>query len=127
MDFSNLSPEDIQQLSELLSNQDQVGDLNKDTDYQHQLQAGLRPPEGRQAGRVYVAANPLEHLGNLLQTLQSQKAVKSDDAQIKGLRDKINLGRAAGIRGIAGLGQTQGVAGMYDRMGHLITGPNEQT
>jgi len=48
----------------------------------------LTSPEGRSAGRVYVAANPLEHIGRLIQGYQGMKQSKALDAQRGSILDE---------------------------------------
>jgi hypothetical protein len=46
-------------------------------------------PEGRQAGRVYVAANPLEHLGKGIGDYKLMKQRKANDAAQAEARKRI--------------------------------------
>jgi hypothetical protein len=46
-------------------------------------------PEGRQAGRVYVAANPLEHLGKGIGDYKLMKKRKENEAAQKPIRERI--------------------------------------
>lgn len=47
----------------------------------------LTAPEGRSSGRVYTAANPLEHIGRLMQGYQGMKQAKALDTQRGGILD----------------------------------------
>lgn len=46
-------------------------------------------PEGRQAGRVYVAANPLEHIGKGIGDYKLMKKRKATEEKTSGLRKRI--------------------------------------
>jgi len=46
-------------------------------------------PEGRQAGRVYVAANPLEHLGKGIGDYKLMKKRQATEAASKPIRERI--------------------------------------
>lgn len=46
-------------------------------------------PEGRQAGRVFVAANPLEHLGKGIGDYRLMKKQQETDAAKKPIRERI--------------------------------------
>jgi len=46
-------------------------------------------PEGRTAGRVYVAANPLEHLGKGIQQYKGAKRAKALEGDMAGIRTRI--------------------------------------
>jgi hypothetical protein len=55
-------------------------------------------PEGRQAGRVYVAANPLEFLGKGIQQYQGRKQAQSLEPRMQGAREgyKSNIEKVLG-------------------------------
>lgn len=46
-------------------------------------------PEGRQAGRVYVASNPLEHVGKAMQQWEGRKRAKDIEPKRKETRTRI--------------------------------------
>ena len=46
-------------------------------------------PEGRSSGRVYTAANPLEHLGKGIGDYKLMKQRQANDASQKTVRDRI--------------------------------------
>lgn len=54
-------------------------------------------PEGRQAGRVYTAANPLEFLGAGIKQYAGMRDAKRIEDERKEIRDK--LGRAVSVYG----------------------------
>lgn len=71
-DLSNMSEEELQQLVALGVIDENMAENAR----QMALQEGLRygdMPEGRDSGRVYTAANPLEHVGKLMQQYNAQK------------------------------------------------------
>lgn len=75
-DFNNLSEEDLQQLMALGVIPDQQSSL-EDQIQQAQLIRNRQAPKGYDTGRVYVAANPLEHLARALQGIQAGRELKN--------------------------------------------------
>jgi hypothetical protein len=57
-------------------------------------------PEGRQAGRVYVAANPLEHLGRGIQQYKAQKQLGEYDKKFGELTEAEKARGAAALEGL---------------------------
>lgn len=102
--MDNLTPEEIQQLAAMLSNEDSVGDLQTRIKYDRLRKPGI--PQGTQAGNVYVAANPMEHLGNFLQGFTADRDAKKAQMQIDALRKQNDAARAAYMRRIPMMGQT---------------------
>jgi hypothetical protein len=91
-DLAGMSEEELQQLISLGVIDEQMAENAR----QMALQEGLRyqsAPEGRQAGRVYVAANPLEHIGKGLEQYNAQKRMKELEAQRGGLQEQQTSGR----------------------------------
>lgn len=122
MDPSSISPELLQQLSEMLSQQDEVGDTNSDTDYQHLLQRSMRNPlQGHRAGNTYVSSSPLEGLANMAMAYVTHKKEGSNDATVRGLRENLNRTRYGAMREAAGLPPDP-----YDANGVRLPGPNQQ-
>jgi hypothetical protein len=75
-DMSQLSEEDLQKLISL----GMIDENMAENARQMAMQEGLRygaAPEGRDSGRVYTAANPLEHVGSLLQKYNANKEMKN--------------------------------------------------
>lgn len=56
---------------------------------QAQALRGMATPEGRQAGRVYVAANPLEHLGTGIQKYRAGKKAQGIEDELARTRKRI--------------------------------------
>lgn len=78
--MDNLTPEQIQLLMEAGLIPEQLSEL----DSQYAQAQALREtpnPEGRQAGRVYVAASPLEHIAAMLRRGRGRKDMKSVEEQ----------------------------------------------
>jgi len=78
--LENMTEEDLQKLVELGVIDDKMAENARQMQLAEQLRyrAG---PEGRQAGRVYVAANPLEHIGRGMEQYQAIKRQKELDQQ----------------------------------------------
>lgn len=55
----------------------------------------LEGPQGRQAGRVFVAANPLEHIGHGLSKWAGRKALRKQKKGLEEHRTNIQAGRTA--------------------------------
>ena len=55
----------------------------------------LQGPQGRQAGRVFVAANPLEHIGHGLSKWAGRREVRKKGEDVKTAREQIKTGREA--------------------------------
>lgn len=95
--LEQMTEEDLQKLVELGVIDEQMAENAR----QMAMQEGLRyqaAPEGREAGRTYVAANPLEHAGKLLEQYNAQK-------EIEGLKKE---------RGVLEGKQTQGRQSYWD-------------
>jgi len=70
-----LSPEDIEALSSLGISKDRLGQLGEQ--YAQAKDMRFAPtPEGRSSGRVYAAANPLEHIGRGIGAYRGGKAMQ---------------------------------------------------
>jgi len=90
--LEQMSEEDLQKMVELGIIDEQMAENAR----QMAVQEGLRyqaAPEGRQAGRVYVAANPLEHIGKGLEQYNAQRKMKELEAERGTLGDKQTEGR----------------------------------
>lgn len=71
-DFSDLTDEDIQALMELGVIPEQSQGLQSQME-QAQYLRNRKGPQGTDTGRVYVAANPLEHLAHALTGIKAGK------------------------------------------------------
>lgn len=91
-DLSGMSEEQIQQLVSLGVIDEQMAENAR----QMAVQEGLRyqkSPEGRDSGRVYTAANPLEHIGAGLQQYNAMKKMKELEAQRGTMQSQQTAGR----------------------------------
>lgn len=70
--LEDMTEEDLQKLVELGVIDEQMAENQRQMRLAEELRF-QKGPEGRQAGRTYVAANPLEHLGTGIQQWQAQK------------------------------------------------------
>jgi hypothetical protein len=107
-DLSQLPPEVLAKLIELSTKDDEMGLLNQQLGYAEMLR-DTAMPEGRDAGRVYVAANPLEHLGAGIQRYRGMKDVKDLREKQQGVLGDQRSGRmtmADLLRGALGKKQT---------------------
>jgi hypothetical protein len=80
-DISKMSEEELAQLVQLGVIDENMAENARQMKLAEQLRYGTAGPEGRNAGRVYVAANPLEHLGRGLEQWNAQKRMKELEAQ----------------------------------------------
>lgn len=90
--LGDIPPEVLAELLALGGIEGQLGDLAG----QEQLAQMLRyrqGPEGRQAGRVYTAANPLEHLAHGIQGYRAGQELKQIPGQREDLRNQQMAGR----------------------------------
>jgi hypothetical protein len=75
LDLENMSEEEIAQLMELGILDDQGNILDKQL-AQAQAVRNAPGPEGRDSGRVYTAANPLEHIVNAAQGIKAGREIE---------------------------------------------------
>jgi hypothetical protein len=83
-DTSQMSEEDIQKLVELGVLDEDMVENKRQMELADKLRYGAGP-EGRNSGRVYTAANPMEHIGHAMEqynAIQEQKALKKERAGI---------------------------------------------
>jgi hypothetical protein len=73
-DLQNLSEEDIQRLMELGIIPPQLEDLKQQMSLAQAVK-DRQTPQGTQAGRMYVAASPLEHLAHAMQGIKAGKDI----------------------------------------------------
>lgn len=71
--LEEMTEEDLAKLVELGVIDENMAENARQMQLAEKLRYGTASPEGRQAGRVYVAANPLEHLGRGLEQWNAQK------------------------------------------------------
>ena len=91
-DLSNLSEEELQQLVSLGVIDDNMAENARQMKMQEELRYGAGP-EGRDSGRVYTAANPLEHMGKLLQQYNAQKKMDELGQQRTAMGQQQTAGR----------------------------------
>jgi hypothetical protein len=90
--LQNMSPEDIQQVLGLGEIPDKQSLLMQQLK-QANLLRNSDAPEGRYAGHMYVAPNPLEILGHVAQQYEGLKGQRDVDAQSKELMTQQTAGR----------------------------------
>ena len=86
-DLSQLSPEELEQLIALGSLGDEMGIVAKQQELADALRYGAGP-EGRDTGRIYTAANPLEHIGSAMQKYNAMKESKGLQERQKGILEQ---------------------------------------
>ena len=91
VNFDQFSPEELQALLELGAVPEQVKEAAR-REQQARQTFGQAAPEGRQAGNIYMAANPMEHLGR---GIQQYAALRDRDA----MRDRIDALRQQQVAG----------------------------
>jgi hypothetical protein len=82
-----LDPRLLEAMLGTYGDQMEVSALEKQMEQAEALR--MATPEGRQAGRVYVAANPLEHLGKGIGDYKLMKQRKANDAAQAEARGRI--------------------------------------
>jgi hypothetical protein len=86
-DPSNAEAAQIAALLGTFGDQMELSNLEKQMAAAEALRMGT--PEGRQAGRVYVSANPLEHLGKGIGDYKLMKKRKENEAAQEPIRKRI--------------------------------------
>jgi hypothetical protein len=79
--LESMTEEDLQKLVELGVIDENMAENSRQMKLAEELRYGTAAPEGRQAGRVYVASNPLEHIGRGMEQYQAQKKMKELETQ----------------------------------------------
>ena len=101
----------IMQTGELRDRNEEITRLVEDERLRQQ-----RPgPEGRNAGGMYIAANPMEHLAELLRKRQAQQSEERLRADLE-----TNRGAMTGAR-------EQYIAELLRQMGNVNAGPVQST
>jgi hypothetical protein len=98
------SPLTYEQLQALLLEGSAYGEEMSDLEKQQMMADALRmeaSPEGRSAGRVYVAANPLEHIGAGIKQYQGKKQ-SEELAKTKEEKRAAERERLRGVTGFFG-------------------------
>lgn len=86
--FNTLPPEEKEKVLQRLSMDYQgQGDIANEQMATAQALRGTATPEGRQAGRTYVAANPLEHIASGMKQYQGKQQMDEALARKKELSD----------------------------------------
>lgn len=86
--YKGLPPELVEALMAGALTEEELAALDKKLAQAEALRNQMfRSPEGRQAGNVYVAANPLEHIGNFMQGYAGMKQGKELESQRTGVLD----------------------------------------
>jgi len=90
--LENMTEEDLQKLVELGVINEQMAENARQKALQEQLRYQAQP-EGRDSGRVYTAASPLEHMGTLLEKYNANKKIKELDTERGVLEGQQTAGR----------------------------------
>ena len=111
-DLENLSPEQLKQLMELGIIPDELSALDRQYKSADALR-GTAMPEGRDSGRVYTAANPMEAVGSLMKQYAGNRDVKKIEGKQDALLQKQLEGRNLFMNKQLGIqpGITEGVQG----------------
>lgn len=96
-------PEALKALLATYGDQLEMSDFEKQMARVQALRDQLPDAEGRQAGRVYVAANPLEHLGKGVADYRMRKREKELQGGVDAARKRV--GEKVGQYGAAILGE----------------------
>lgn len=91
--LETLSEEDLQELVSLGVIDENMAENARQMALAEKLRYGTPGPEGRQAGRVYVAANPLEHLGRGMEQWNAQKKMGELEKQRGTMQGQQTQGR----------------------------------
>lgn len=80
-------------MSQLQGQNEQAGDIQQQMGIADELR-NTPMPEGRDSGRVYTAANPLEILGATIKQFKGQRDYRKETKELKKLRKQTGLSRA---------------------------------
>jgi hypothetical protein len=97
-DFKDLSAEELQAILSGGASEDSSNDALVQMMMLQKLRGQQPALEGRQAGRVYVANNPLEHLGSFMKNRQMDKKQSA-------MEEALGNSRAQGQRHVDALGK----------------------
>lgn len=87
MELNDISEEELQMLMSLGVIPEEQGLLQDQINEAMRIRSAAGP-EGRNAGRTFVAANPLEHIGDFMQKRNAGKELDTLREQQGGLLDK---------------------------------------
>jgi hypothetical protein len=91
--LEQMSEEELQKLVELGVIDDNMAENARQMRLAEELRYATPTPEGRQAGRVYVASNPLEHIGKGMQQWNAQKRMDELEKERAGMGQQQTAGR----------------------------------
>jgi hypothetical protein len=103
-----MTPEGLEMLSQLGVSADKIEELRHQM-LQAEAIRGQQGPQGATAGGIYVAANPLEHAGSMVQKYQANKEIGGLRGQIGSQMDQIGQGRHAAMQALLRNAQPQGM------------------
>lgn len=103
-DLEGLSPEMIQQLIELGVIDEQKGDIGAQLQQANSIRNSPLP-EGRDSGRVYTAAHPLEFAATAAKSIMAGKDAKALQQKQAALLDKQNQARQMYVNQLLQRGQ----------------------
>lgn len=92
-DLSKMSEEELQQLVQLGVIDENMAENSRQMKLAEQLRYGTPSPQGIQAGNVYVASNPLEHIGRGMEQWTAQKRMKDLEKQRGEMQGQQTAGR----------------------------------
>jgi len=104
MDELDITDDEMQALIRLGIIPEELAENRRQSELAEALRYG-EGPEGRQAGRVYVAANPLEHITRGAQRFKAAKDMKQLGTEREGLLQDIRTGRSMFGNLLRGRGQ----------------------
>lgn len=96
MSIEDITPEQLELLKRLGIIPEELEDIQLQLE-QANLLRNAAGPEGRDSGRVYTAANPLEHIGSLMQKYNANKQATGLEAKRSGLVGEMGKGRSAAL------------------------------
>lgn len=91
--LEGMTEEDLQKLVELGVINEDMAENARQMQMAEKLRYDTAGPEGRQAGRVYVAANPLEHIGRGMEQWNAQKRMGELDKEREVMQGQQTAGR----------------------------------
>lgn len=84
--MEEMTPEEYQAIMGLVGLDDQAGDLTQQLLFTLKKQLNQPSLQGTQAGRTFVANNPMEHIANMLNTQRFNREERDIQEELRALR-----------------------------------------
>ena len=93
--MEDMTPEEYQAVMGLVGLDDQAGDLTQQLILNLRKQQNMPQLQGTQAGRTFVANNPMEHIANMLNSQRFNREERDIQSELRALRKQRQEGVGA--------------------------------